>query len=219
MQRSKVTLKEGGIALSAQINLTAAHLAAREQFAGKDPVLMSRNARVDYEEGTASFLVPFLGRKYRVYHPEGKVELLDGGGDVPQPVQIVLLHYLSQAGPEMAEGRLISFKELPDGFIYREPFTNRAIRPLVAVFGQNPSKLIEAAEQLGGWKENLGDVSVTIPVFPKIPITFVIWEGDEEFPPSGNVLFDASAPCHLPTEDYALLPGLVIGEMKKRVKL
>jgi len=85
-------------------------------------------------------------------------------------------------------------------------------------FGQFPEKLKIAAELLGGRISSLGDICVTIPVFPSIPLTFVLWLGDEEFPPSGNILFDASAPFYLPTEDYAVLAGLTVYELKKTVK-
>jgi hypothetical protein len=33
----------------------------------------------------------------------------------------------------------------------------------------------------------------------------VYWLGDEDFPPSARVLFDASAGQHLPTDAFALL--------------
>jgi len=44
-----------------------------------------------------------------------------------------------------------------------------------------------------------------------VPITFVLWRGDEEIPPSGNVLFDASIPSYLPVEDIAVVCGAVAG--------
>ena len=113
------------------------------------------------------------------------------------------------------EGKLISFRELPSGSIYIGPFTNRAIKPLVSIFGDRPGALAEAAEKIGGQRVEMGDLSVKVPVLPKIPITFLLWEGEDEFTSSGNVLFDASAPSHLDTEDYALLPGLAIWEMKR----
>jgi len=37
-----------------------------------------------------------------------------------------------------------------------------------------------------------------------------LWKGDEEFPPEGNVYFDASISSYLPTEDIAYLAGAVV---------
>lgn len=196
------------------MNLGPAHRLAREEFAVRDPEAMAFSAAVTFEPAKMEFCVPFLGERYLVRYPEGEVVEEGGSGEVPQEVQILLLHYLSKATPAVPEGRWIAFQELPGGFIYAGPFYNRAVRPLVGLFGQRPELLVRAAEMLGGEMMDGGDVAVRIPVLPKIPLAFLLWAGDEEFPPAGNVLFDASAPRHLPTEDYALLPGLVLGKMK-----
>lgn len=198
----------------ALVNLNPAHEKAKENFSRSVPEIMAANSGVTYHSDSCVFEISFLGREYRISHPEGNVDALDGG-NVPLENRICILHYLTGASAAGLEGRHISFSELPSGFIYVTPFTNRCIRPLVSIFGREPQKLIEAGEKLGGKREELGDYAVTVPVFPKIPITFVLWEGDDEFPPSGNVVFDASAPEHLETEDYALLPGLAVFTMKR----
>lgn len=196
------------------INLSPALAHAQASFAAADPVVMAVSSLCSYDEKEQKFIVPYLGRQYRVFYPEGKVEGPDGR-DVPLPLQIVFLHYLTHAKPRQLEGKWISFKELPGGDIYIVPFTNRAIRPLVAIFGSNPARLVAAAERLGGRPLPLGTAAAVLPVLPKVPMAFVLWAGDEEFPPSGNILFDATAGLHLDTEDYALLPGLVLSELKQ----
>lgn len=201
--------------MAAQINLAPAHEVALKEFAAGDPMVMATNAQVSFKEAASVFDVPYLGGSYRVTHPDGKITGANEGTEVPLAVKIIILHYLTQTGPEPLEGTRISFKELPHGFIYVTPFTNLAIRPLVSIFADNPDKLREASALLGGREVKLGDVAVEIPVLPKVPVTFVLWLGDEEFPASGNVLFDSAAGNYLHTEDYALIPGLVIWEMKR----
>lgn len=205
--------------MAAQINLDTARDFAIEQFAAKEPHSMAANALVVFNEQENFFDVPFLGGTYRVFHPTGEVTRVDTSVDVPLVVRIILLHYLAQAGPDALAGTRIAYQALPSGFIYVEPFTNRAIRPLVKIFGDHPDKLKEVAQQLGGKIVKLGDLAVEVPVLPKIPITFVLWLGDDEFPASGNVLFDGTAGSHLHTEDYALIPGLVLWEMKRMAGL
>ena len=41
--------------------------------------------------------------------------------------------------------------------------------------------------------------------FPRVPITLVLWRGDDEFPPDGNILFDRSISDYLTTEDVNVL--------------
>lgn len=198
----------------ALINLNPAFEKAMEAFAGMAPEDASRRAAVEYNPATGVFTVPFLNEKHLVSFPDGKITKEDGG-EVSLTNKVCILHYLTHASDCTLTGRYVTFKELPNGSIYVGPFNNRAIRPLVSIFGKRPEALLKAAQKIGGTRADMGDYSVTISVFPKIPITFVLWEGDDEFPPSGNVLFDSSAPFHLETEDYALLPGLAIFLLKK----
>lgn len=205
--------------MAAQVNLDSARDIAIEQFAAKEPKSMAKNALVVFNEQENFFEVPYLGGTYRVFYPSGEVTRADMSIDVPLVVRIILLHYLTQAGPGALTGTRIAYQSLPSGFIYVEPFTNRAIRPLVKIFGNHPDKLKEVAQQLGGKTIKMGDLAVEIPVLPKVPITFVLWLGDDEFPASGNVLFDGAAGSHLHTEDYALIPGMVLWEMKRMAGL
>jgi hypothetical protein len=55
-----------------------------------------------------------------------------------------------------------------------------------------------------------GDVAVKVLAFPKVPVVLSLWKGDEEFPPEGNVLFDASITSYLSTEDIAYVAGAVV---------
>lgn len=196
------------------MNLNPAVEKAREDFRGGNPEQMAARARVAYDEKEKLFRVPFLGSEYKVNYPGGEVEGPQEAG-TPLAVQVLLLHYLTGASGIPLNGRLISFKELPSGSIYVGPFTQRAVNPLLKIFGNAPEKLVEAATCLGGSRYDLGDVAVSVPFFPLVSLTYVMWLGDEEFPSSGNVLFDSTASTHLATEDYAVMAGMGVFELKK----
>lgn len=192
------------------MNLDVAYGYAVEKMAMKDPAVMADNAEVEFNRETHTFTVKFLGQDYTVSYPDGEVKIAGSEGEVPIVNKILILHYLGHANGAPWQDRYISFKELPDGAIYIEPFTNRAIKPMLKYFAESQDKFVEAASLVGGKKQVLGDTSVTVWAFPRVPITYVIWSGDDEFPASGNILFDASASGYLPTEDYAMLSGMVI---------
>ncbi|AGA70023.1 hypothetical protein Desdi_2607 [Desulfitobacterium dichloroeliminans LMG P-21439] len=160
--------------------------------------------------------IDFLGRKFSVDYPSGQFFAnTSGEGEISVPAQILILHYLVNRSLAMQTGQYITYKELPGGSIYTQPFTNRAINPLVKSFGHRPKSLVEAACKIGGVPVSLGDVAVSVEVFPKVPVTMVLWEGDEEFSASGNILFDRSAGSILPTEDYAVLASMVVLALHK----
>ncbi|MDA8235439.1 MAG: DUF3786 domain-containing protein [Clostridia bacterium] len=199
----------------ANYNLDKTLAVAQEKLKAKEPEIMAQLSSTEYNQDNKTFRVPFLGEEYLVQYPEGKVTL---AGNETQEVslqnQILILHYLVTASGQPIQNQYISFKELPDGAIYIDPFTKRTINPMLKLFGHDLDLFKTTAAKLGGEIKNLGHAGVTINVFPKVPITYVIWEGDDEFPASGNVLFDASAGSYLPTEDYAVVASQVIWTLK-----
>lgn len=197
------------------LNLDVTYEYAVNKLAGKEPVEVARNAGAGYDPEIRMFKVIYLGETFTVSFPDGAVNLPGKDQEVPIVTKILILHYLATANGAPLQNKYISFKELPDGAIYIEPFTNRAIRPMLKYFADYQREFVDLAKTLDAREESLGDTSVTVFPFPRVPITYVIWSGDDEFPASGNILFDASAPCYLPTEDYALLSGLIIHHLGK----
>ena len=103
----------------------------------------------------------------------------------------------------------MSFRDFWGGDAYYGAFVSRAIEPIKRAFTESPDTFLGAARRLGGKEAGLGDVSVEVPVFPKVALTIIIWRGDEEIPGSANVLFDRVAGKILHTEDLAALGELV----------
>jgi hypothetical protein len=104
---------------------------------------------------------------------------------------------------------LISFAEVPGGREYLPAFRRRSVDIVLSAFGDRPEALLGAASRLGGTRANYGDVSATVNALPRVPITFVLWRGDGEVDGSANILFDATVTECLPTEDIAVLAGIV----------
>lgn len=194
-------------------NLDVTLETARRQFASTDPEDMSQKNGVPYDPDKKCFALPFINEKYQVTYPTGEVRGPEGEG-VNIVFHILYLHYLTNASGLPLKEQWISFKELPGGQIYITPFQNRAIKPFTKIFGREMEGLARAAEALGGEKATYGDLSYRLPVFPRVPFMFVLWQGDDEFPPSGTILFDATAGSYLPTEDYAMLSGLLVSKLK-----
>jgi hypothetical protein len=189
---------------------------AKRNYGAKRPQDIATQAAVRYDAAAGEHVVPFLNQEYLVRYPSGDV-YLQHGEDVQITNQILILHYLEHAEGVPLQHRWISFKEIPCGQIYINPFYNRAIRPLIELFGHDPQGLIAAGLSLGGRREGMGDASIVIPAFPLVPVAYVIWVGDDEFEASGNILFDKSAPHFLPLEDYAVIAGAAVFELRKQL--
>jgi hypothetical protein len=131
----------------------------------------------------------------------------------PEANKIVWLHYLTAGGTKKQSGTLIAYREVAPALFYESNFYKRAVNPLVHCFGENPQKLVETGEALGGQAVAHGDAAVTINVLPYLPMTFIIWQGCEEFSPEGNILFDKTAKTWFVAEDLAVLAGLAVYEL------
>jgi hypothetical protein len=191
------------------INLEKALHLAREEFRRRVVPAMGVKAGVRSDlEGR--LVVPLYGREYALPVRDGE--------DVAPAVEILLLHYVTRASGLLPEGEKVSFKELPGGFIYNVPFTNRVIRPLVATFGKEPPLLLRAGERLGGKPVPFGDAAVELPALPRVPVTFIVWGGDAEFPPNGSILFDGTVPGYLSTEDCVVLAQMGMGALRAALK-
>ncbi len=199
------------------LNLDVAYDHAKNKLSMKDPAEIARNSGVTYEEQAKIFTVNYLGEQYLVSYPDGIVSRKDKPDEVQINVKILILHYLITANGAPLQNKWISFKELPDGAIYIDPFTRRTINPMVKIFGEKQEQFFQLAQTMGAKKETLGDTSLTIYAFPRVPITYVLYSADEEFPASGNVLFDGSAANYLPTEDFAVVSSLIIYQLSALV--
>ncbi|MGI6684720.1 MAG: DUF3786 domain-containing protein [Bacillota bacterium] len=197
----------------ADFNLDVTLNKALEEFKKRNPADMEWKTGSTFKDG--SFQLEFLGQPVKITHPEGCVRDLNTGGELGLIERILVLHYFLYAGGTPIRNKSISFKELPGGNIYIEPFTNRCIRPLIHLFGNSLSLFQKTAEKLGGTKVKHGDLSYCFYPFPRIPVTLVLWRADEEFPASANIIFDESAADYLHTEDFAFLCGLLAGRLKK----
>ena len=68
------------------------------------------------------------------------------------------------------------------------------------LYGKNPDAFLKAGKRLGGHEILYGDKGFALEVFPKVPLAYILWKGDEEFPPKIGVLFDSTIQFHLPLD-------------------
>jgi len=119
--------------------------------------------------------------------------------------KILILHYLANADNSQLSGTLITYRQIKSGSVYFPTFEKRSTIPFTNYFSDNSELLLKASKHINGEKYDLGDVSVKIMAFPKVPLYYVIHLGDDEFPPSGSILFDETIENIFSAEDIAVL--------------
>ena len=183
----------------------------------RDSQEISRISHIPYDPKKEEFNVDFLGDKFLISISQ-KTVTFQNGQDVYSFLAVLLLHYLVNAKDLELTGKLLTFRELEGGDIYYPAFCARGINKITKEFGTEPEMLKRAGQNLGAKEGTHGDVSIVLEVFPKVPVNVILWEGDDEVPPSSNMLFDSSIKELLPTEDVAVIGGFVASALIKNKK-
>jgi hypothetical protein len=196
-----------------------AFASAQQRLRALDPAMVAKRAGVEWHEGQGGgeLDITFLNRRYQVLLPAAEVRG-EAGGEPPLVKRVLILHYLIQAqGKELAR-RWVDFRSLPGGVVYYPVFRGRVIARLVRMFGERPREIISAAAPLGGRKIAMADWAVEIPVFPRVPVVFALWEASDEFAPEGTIMYDDALPSYLETEDAIIVCEEILGELKRNVQ-
>jgi hypothetical protein len=167
--------------------------------------------------GPNEIIINYLNQSYHIMLPDAKILLKNSDIEAPLRDKILILHYFTGAKGTSATGKLIAYKQLPGGISYFPAFSHRAISPLVKNFGKSPELLRKTAAKLGGSEADYGDIAVTVSAFDRVSITLVLWRGDEELAPNGNILFDANISDYLSTEDVTVLCETIIWKLVKDI--
>jgi hypothetical protein len=184
--------------------------------------IVERCAAAGYPYHPERIEMRFLGRLFVFSVPRLQVD--PSGAAAGEPAgegtlseRILLLHYIVKASGVPLSGKLVGFDQLPGGRFYGSAFRKRTESPLARIFARAPGRLAEIAASLGGAPGTQGDASAILWPFPRVPMTLIVWTGDEELPGNAKVLFDDTAEGYLSTEDIAVLGDLVIRRVKESV--
>jgi len=177
----------------------------------------ARKAGADYQRGEEGekITIEFFSEPYRLRFPQ--IEFYSPSKKVVSLVtRILLLHYLIRANGNPLTGKWVAYKDIPGGLLYAGVFARRVTEPLQRKFGKSAESFREAGMESGGEPVEIGDASFVLHAFPRVPLQYVFWEGDDEFPPSVQLLFDASVDHYLTLEDIVVLGQVTAGRIINR---
>lgn len=189
---------------------------AQQAFYHLAPLETAARASVFYEQGV--FQVPFFGGIHNVYWPDSTIRRAAEHTEADIATRILILHYLLTADGTPLADKWIAFRSLPGGLGYDAAFQGRANLRLARAYGSDRPGFEAAAQSLGGERLDFGDASFSFRVLPRVWLAVVLYLADDEFPASANVLFDGAASHYLPTEDLAVLGGMLAGRLMKAAR-
>jgi len=177
----------------------------RTALAARMPTELAAMTGASWDAAASEFRFCWLDTPYRLTWP-GLVAYLAASTEPCTPnLQGLFLYYFSRANGAPAADRWISFRELPDGWLYQQAFQSYTGDRLIQAVGEDLCKLSGPAEALGGQPLGIGDCGHWFQSLPRVRLAVTYWRGDEDFAPQAQVLFDAAASNYLPTDGLALL--------------
>ena len=189
-------------------------------FRQANPVDISNRTNVPYNRERQCFTIRFMNTPYRVTWPDYQITHLEETvGYYPLEdmvaAKILILRYLLEGCYAPASGKFFTYREMPWGEVYFRQFQGRCIMRLAFGFGNKLQKFQEVMEKLGAVRLTDGDCSYQLELLEGLFLRFILWEGDEEFPPSSQILFSDNFPLAFAGEDMAVVGDITIGTFKK----
>lgn len=161
-----------------------------------------------------AFTVGLLNRKFAISHPAYTIRALDDGALPPLPTQTFLLRYLLEGKSLPAKGGWLTFREMPWGELYIKPYTGRVLTRAAFTLGTRVAAFRKAAQAMGAQEVKSGDAGFLFPLVGEYAMQILVWEGDEEFPPSAQVLYSDNFSEGFAAEDRVVAGDILIGTIK-----
>jgi len=165
------------------------------------PGEICRKALVSYEH-EKGFLLPFLNQTFQIL-PKTRsiVPLYTHAPEIKSfELDLIILTYLLRAQAVELSGKMVNEKQIPGGeTFFRGPHTLNTC-PMEELFGEGKKAFLSVGKRLNGVVKKLGDAAICLPVFPRVPVTLILWEKDDEFPAEIKVNFDSTVSGHLPLD-------------------
>lgn len=192
-----------------------------EEFAKLNPEEASMRTGIPYHKETKEFQVRMMQKEFLVSWPDCTVRKVDpadegyGAAEDTVAAKIMIIRLLTRGVSAVSSGKFLTYRDVPWGEVYYRQFHGRCILRLAFSYGNKQEAFRAAMEKIGAKKLSDGDVSYEFEFINDYYVRFILWAGDEEFPPSAQILFSDNFPLSFEAEDLAVVGDISIGTLKK----
>ena len=186
----------------------------RAVYSEIDPHEAARRCRIAYDSGKERFEISIFGASHYLSFPQGILTDADGNETSEYAVLTLIFRHLTEFCYRQPQGRLLSYREIPWGEVFFPNFSVTCIKDLADFFGSDLNSFHLAMSRIPSVKTDMGDASFRFSFIEDYGITFILWESDEEFPPSAQILFDDNFPYAFSAEDIAVIGEIAVSKIK-----
>lgn len=176
-----------------------------------DPQKIAGNTGMKFENGV--FQVDFYGEPYTISFPDLEVRFAKTNKVCGLNRSAMFFFYMLTADGSPVVGKWVAFRDLPGGTFYHQAYQGYSGDRLAKAIDNHTHVFERAAKQLNGEKLDIGNAAFAFQALPRVRVAAVYNEGDEDFPATANVLFDASASNYLPTDALGGLGSALVDRL------
>ena len=187
-----------------------------EQFEKLDPKEAAERCAVAFLEQSSEFELCLFGIRYWIHWPQYAIraEQEDAFALKNLPCQTFLLRYLLEGKRAQKWTSFKTFREMPWGEMYIGPYTGRCLTRAAFTFGMKVAKFCAACEKMGAQVLSHGDAGYQFELLPGYHMQIMVWEGDEEFAPSSQILYSENFADGFAAEDRVVAGDILISSIK-----
>lgn len=183
-----------------------------ERFAALDPQEAAARTGTPFENG--AFCLTLLGHPYCITHPEFSISGEGGTALKSLPAQTFLMRWLLEGKQTAGSRDFLTVREMPWGELYIQPFTGRVLQRAAFSFGTRLEAFRAACTAMGGLPLQAGDAGFEFTLLGNYRLRMLLWAGDDEFPPSAQLLYSANFVDAFAAEDRVVAGDLLCNEIK-----
>ena len=193
------------------------------QYQESDPKEIAARLGISYDEEQKYFTLKFLGTVYQISWPDFQVSHeADDMGFYPLEAmtyaRTLTIRFLLNGAEASGTGKFKTYREMPWGEVYLRQFDGRCIKRLAFSYGNRIKDFQAIMEHMHCVPVKHGDIAYQLEIFPDYLVQMILWEGDDEFPPSSQILFSDNFPISFQAEDMAVMGDVIIGSLKSFAK-
>lgn len=193
------------------------------QYQESDPKEIAARLGISYDEEQKYFTLKFLGTVYQISWPDFQVSHeADDMGFYPLETmtyaRTLTIRFLLNGAEASGTGKFKTYREMPWGEVYLRQFDGRCIKRLAFSYGNRIKDFQAIMEHMHCVPVKHGDIAYQLEIFPDYLVQMILWEGDDEFPPSSQILFSDNFSISFQAEDMAVMGDVIIGSLKSFAK-
>jgi hypothetical protein len=191
-----------------------------EKYAALDPDEAAARCGVS-RDAEGRFRLRYMGMDLAASWPEFGARDGATGEEITRAAEkILILRYLCEGKHGLSTGKQLAYAEMPWGNVYIRQFTGRCLLRAARTFGGDLAAFDEAMRNFPGAvqvQSGSGKTGWKFEFLSGLFMSILLWEGDEEFPASCQMLFDDNFPQAFTAEDVAAVGECAISRIKAKL--